>query len=400
MAVNTGIAGNNFLTSFNTTVPKLFITAETDDVTEFDQVTLKHWREEGFDVTYVPMGKGGKAYIEELKSIPNRLPLGEYFAIIAYGDAAAIVLEHFRRPSNKLCGLVAYYPSSIPDPNNQFPIGTKVLVHLAGEEVGVTRAPEVLGIQGKRRTVTRAVPKGSIPGGRLQLAYPSYSYEGAEPGFAEHDLPEYNKIAGRLSWGRSLDTIRKAFKVEVDLERVWEAHTELEFVTKDAHKTMATMVANPYVNHVPTLTGGIGRKDLLRFYDEFFIPNNPPSTRMKLLSRTIGADKVVDEMYFAFEHTQEVPWMLPNVPPTNKTVEVALVSVVCIRGGKLYHEHIYWDQASVLVQIGLLDPKLIPESSGLKGKLDRLPVAGAESVRKVMDEESEQSNELLDAWWE
>jgi hypothetical protein len=105
----------------------------------------------------------------------------------------------------------------------------KVLVHLAGSEVGVTRAPEVLGIQGKRRTVTRTVPKGSIPGGRLKLAYPSYSYEDAEPGFAEHDLEEWDKIASRLSWGRSLDTVRKAFKVEVDLERVWEEHIECEF---------------------------------------------------------------------------------------------------------------------------------------------------------------------------
>lgn len=89
--------------------------------------------------------------------------------------------------------------------------------------------------------------------------------------------------------------------------------------------------------------------------------------------------------------------MLPNIPPTDKLVEVALVSVVCIRGGKLYHEHIYWDQASVLVQIGLLDPRHIPPS--FKGKVDRLPVAGAESVRKVMDEDSEPSNDMLNAWW-
>jgi hypothetical protein len=148
--------------------------------------------------------------------------------VIAYGDAAAICLETFRRPSNKLCVLVAYYPSSIPDPNNTFPIGMKVLVHLAGEEIGVTQTKEVLGIQGKRRTVTRQLPRGTIPGGRLKLAYPSYSYEGAEPGFAEHDLEEYNKIAARLSWGRSLDTVRKGFKVEVDLEGVWEEHTERE----------------------------------------------------------------------------------------------------------------------------------------------------------------------------
>ena len=117
---------------------------------------------------------------------------------------------------------------------------------------------------------------------------------------------------------------------------------------------------------------------------------------MKLLSRTIGSDRVVDEMYISFEHTQEIPWMLPGVPATNKKVEVALVSVVCIRGEKLYHEHIYWDQASVLVQVELLDPSLIPDA--FKGKVKRLPVAGRESARKVLDEDSEPSNELIEEW--
>jgi hypothetical protein len=115
---------------------------------------------------------------------------------------------------------------------------------------------------------------------------------------------------------------------------------------------MATMVKNPYVNHVPTLTGGIGKKELRRFYADYFIPSNPPSLKMKLLSRTIGADRVVDEMFISFKHTQEMPWMLPGVPATNKEVEVALVSVVCIRGGKLYHEHIYWVGVSTLATVG------------------------------------------------
>jgi hypothetical protein len=118
---------------------------------------------------------------------------------------------------------------------------------------------------------------------------------------------------------------------------------------------------------------------------------------MRLVSRTIDVDRVVDEMVFSFEHTQEVPWMLPDVPPTGKRVSVALVAIVCIRGGKLYHEHIYWDQASVLVQIGLLDPKLVPQNMKDRG-MERLPVVGAESARKVLDESSEPSNELLSSW--
>jgi hypothetical protein len=118
---------------------------------------------------------------------------------------------------------------------------------------------------------------------------------------------------------------------------------------------------------------------------------------MKLVSRTIGTDRVIDEMIISFKHTQVVPWMLPDVPPTDKVVHVALVSVVCIRGGKLYHEHIYWDQASVLVQIGLLDPKLVPDSFKEQG-LKRLPVYGAETAAKVLDESSEPSNELISSW--
>ena len=148
---------------------------------------------------------------------------------------------------------------------------------------------------------------------------------------------------------------------------------------------METMVDEPYVNHVPTMTGGIGQKDLHRFYRDFFIHENPPSMHMRLISRTIGTDRIVDEMIISFRHTQEVPWLLPGVEPTDKQVEVALVSVVCIRGTKLYHEHIYWDQASVLVQVGLLNPK-------------GLPVVGAAGTKKVIDETSSASNQLIKDW--
>lgn len=157
------------------------------------------------------------------------------------------------------------------------------------------------------------------------------------------------------------------------------------------------MVSRPYVNHVPTLTGGIGAKDLLRFYRDFFIPCNPSSMHTKLLSRTIGSDRIVDEMLISFTHTCEIPWMLPGVSPTGKRVEIALVGVVCIRGGKLYHEHLYWDQASVLVQVGLLDAKLGAVGLGKNG-LRRLPIAGAETARKVVDEASVKSNELIPNW--
>lgn len=115
---------------------------------------------------------------------------------------------------------------------------------------------------------------------------------------------------------------------------------------------------------------------------------------MKLISRTVGTDRVVDEIFVSFQHTQEIPWMLPGVEPTGKLVEVALVAVVCIRGGKLYHEHIYWDQASVLVQVGLIDPSLLPGGK----ETGRLPVVDGSGARKVLDLEGIPSNQLLRGW--
>ena len=155
-----------------------------------------------------------------------------------------------------------------------------------------------------------------------------------------------------------------------DLARLWEEHTSHEFSTRDTEATLATMVDDAYVNHVPVLTGGVGKDALRAFYSADFIPTMPPDTTLTPISRTVGDDQLVDEMIFSFTHTQEMPWMLPGVAATNRHVEVALVVIVRFRDGKLAHEHIYWDQASVLKQLGLLtDPGL--------------PVFGRESADKV-----------------
>jgi carboxymethylenebutenolidase len=157
---------------------------------------------------------------------------------------------------------------------------------------------------------------------------------------------------------------------KADLPQLWEEHTKHEFITRDTEATLATMVEDAYVNHVPTMTGGSGKAALRDFYSRDFIPSMPPDTRLTPVSRTAGEDQLVDEMIFSFTHTQEMPWMLPGVAPTHRRVEVALVAIVRFRDGKLAHEHIYWDQASVLKQIGLLND-------------ESLPVCGAESARKI-----------------
>lgn len=157
-----------------------------------------------------------------------------------------------------------------------------------------------------------------------------------------------------------------------ELVALWEEHIRHEFDTKNTDATLATMVPDAYVDHVPVLTGGRGHDELRRFYATHFIPKMPPDMAMTPVSRTVGADQLVDEMVIGFTHTIEMDWMLPGIPPTGKRVEVALVVIVRFRDGKLAHEHIYWDQASVLAQLGLIDTS-------------KLPVAAADSARKVLD---------------
>jgi carboxymethylenebutenolidase len=166
------------------------------------------------------------------------------------------------------------------------------------------------------------------------------------------------------------------------LSDLWEEHVRYEFVTHNTEDTLATMVEDAYVNHIPVLTGGTGRDQLREFYSKRFIPQMPPDTEMVPISRTIVTDQVVDEMVIKFTHTIRMDWMLPGIAPTGKRVEIPLVAVVRFRDGKLAHEHIYWDQASVLVQLGLLDA-------------GTLPVAGIETAHKVLNP-SLPSNALID----
>jgi len=169
-----------------------------------------------------------------------------------------------------------------------------------------------------------------------------------------------------------------------DLVELWAEHCRCEFQTRDVNATMATMVPQPYVNHVPTMTGGVGYQQLKRFYAHFFIPVNPSDFRLIPISRTVGVDTIVDEFIACFTHTTEMDWLLPNVAPTGRAVEVPMVAIVKFEGDKVAHEHIYWDQASVLVQIGLLDAR-------------DLPVAGVETARKVLDPFLP-SNQLMRRW--
>ncbi|KAK3209273.1 hypothetical protein GRF29_69g1313378 [Pseudopithomyces chartarum] len=410
------LADTNGWLSFSHSTPTLFVTAEDE---EFDVETLRAWREEGFLVKYVPMGKGGKTYVNTLHHLGDGMGIGERYAIVelaasgggssAFGDAASICLEVYSEPktsTSKLCSLVAYYPSSIPDPRQRFSSSFRVLVHLAqgtgdgDSTVGVTRRPEVLGIQGRKRTVQKRITPGIGTGGlQSRVEYPVFTYEGVDAGFAEHDLDEYDAVADALAWSRSLSIVRRGFGAEVDLERVWEENVEQKFHGRNTKKILETYTTDrtPTVNFTPTLVGGSGHEELARFYREYFMANQIPIFHMRLISRTIGVDRIVDELYIQFKHTIDMPWVLPSVKPTGKKVEIVVVSIVGMRGGKVWSERLYWDQASVLFQVGLLDPDQVPEEAKKAG-LEMLPVAGSEAARKIMDFESEDTNDMIDDW--
>jgi carboxymethylenebutenolidase len=141
----------------------------------------------------------------------------------------------------------------------------------------------------------------------------------------------------------------------------------------DLELTLATMTDEPHLVNVPTMIGGVGREGVRSFYANRLIGKFfPPDVEFTEVSRTIGDDRLVDELVISFTHTQEIEWMLPGVAPTGRPISVAFVVVVGIAGGKIAYEHIYWDQATVLVQLGLIEQ-------------GRLPVAGAGAAAKVLD---------------
>jgi carboxymethylenebutenolidase len=139
-----------------------------------------------------------------------------------------------------------------------------------------------------------------------------------------------------------------------ELERVWSEHLEGEFGTKDVEATLATMVDDAYINHVPVSTGGHGKRELHAFYRDVFIPSWPDDLQMQPVNRVVGDNQLVDELHATFTHTTAMDWFLPGVPPTNRAVEVDFVVVVQFRDDLIACERIYWDHATVLRQVGLL----------------------------------------------
>src|SRR5262245_39461449 len=166
------------------------------------------------------------------------------------------------------------------------------------------------------------------------------------------------------------------------LSSVFDEHMHAEFVAHDVAATMRTMTADPHLSHMPTLMGGVGREAVAQFYRDHFVGHWPADMKAIPISRTVGADQVVDELIVCFTHDIVMNTYLPGIAPTHKYVQLPHVVIVKFDGDKIAHEHIYWDQACLLVQVGMLDPS-------------KLPVLGIEQSQKLIDPSSPMNN-LLD----
>jgi carboxymethylenebutenolidase len=326
----------------------------------------RHWRGERF-----PSGAFVQSLSDILAARTVLAPLLEASAktgAIGVGEGGVIAWR--LAASRAVDALVVYAPprsDAFADPDA---IPCPAALHVAGAPSWQDTPVEA---------ATRSRP-GTAPALRL------YEYPERKSHFYDPLHPDFERHGAAVAHSRTLAILRPALGPHYDLARLFDYHLRQEFVEHDADETMATMVEAPYVNHVPTLTGGVGHDMLKRFYKYHFIPHLPESRRSILLSETVGPDTVVRETVTIFLHTEEIDYLLPGIKPTGKEIEVATVVIAKFRGGKLYHEHIYWDQASVLVQLGLIDAK-------------GLPVAGAAAARKMLDQ-TRPANELMERWRE
>ncbi|KAK9777754.1 putative SnoaL-like domain-containing protein [Seiridium cardinale] len=352
-----------------------------------DPVPQKKWAEEGYAVARLTYAKAGTAdgawpietALEQAVDALAKLDTCDTknkFALIVYGtpaDYPADFTAKFQaafKSTSSIIASVSFSPEWDLSSNPE-------LVHSAGKAVSPLSRPN---------TSTYDYP---------QVKSDKFIVPGAE---------DFHYSAASVAHTRSLTLLKKQLEGPIfDLEKIWDEHTYYEFEDRSVEKTMATMVDEPYVNHIPTMTGGVGRERLTNFYRHHFIFNNPENTTMELVSRTVGIDRVVDEFVFTLTHTQKVDWLFPGVPPTGKHLRLPFSAVVNIRGDRLYHEHISWDQCTALVQAGLM-PEYLTFPYAVDGKEPepgkkfeyRVPAAGHEVPAKLQDQGAAASNAMFE----
>ncbi|OJJ30680.1 hypothetical protein ASPWEDRAFT_120676 [Aspergillus wentii DTO 134E9] len=423
--------------SKNSSPRHLILTSNTLD---FDQSIIRRFQAEGFDVEYIPFLGGNEDPERDRKELENRLhereddlEPGERYAVVAYNRPAFLLLASHHQsttttnPFPRLCALVTYYPDNpfATKEYDQSNLAPCVPPATNGTSSSSTYSPlSLLPVQihlADHQSSSFWDNYSNNPNKKRHRCH-VFFYPESEVGFAEPSGKYYDRISSRLAWSRALDCVKRGFGAGgsswtiPDIETVWEDYwRNLQFdsskqadADRHADQALQMMVGSsgersshdqhddhngaPVVNCVPTMVGGSDRTSLSTFYTTHFYPSGPPSQHIRLLSRTVGPDRIVDEVIVSFRHTEEIPWILPHVPPTDRDVRVPLVMTASFCAGKLAQQNLYWDQASVLVQVGLLDPMLIPGGFKATGKTrdgrempGRLPVIGVEGAERVLN---------------
>ncbi|KAL4783697.1 hypothetical protein BJX76DRAFT_368170 [Aspergillus varians] len=341
-----------------------------------DPEPLQKWAEESFVVAQLAISEDQDAIKDGLRQAIDALN------------------QHEKCTKKSSYGLVVYSPSNAP--------GLVDAIDSC-DEIKAIVSYGALPKQSKKPFLYHLAEQGgkSRSENGLVYRYPEVS----SPSFVLPSHKAFSPAPAAVAHTRCLEFLKKELNGPwFDLEAIWEEHTKFEFDERSVENTMDTMVQEPYVNHIPTITGGIGREKLSSFYANHFIFNNPDDTTMELVSRTIGIDRVVDEFVMCFTHDKPVDWLIPGVPPTGKKLRIPFMAVVNIRGDRLFHEHITWDQLTVLFQLGLM-PEYLPIPYSLPNGPTpppghvleyRVPGAGAETAQKMVDEGSVPSNEMFE----
>ncbi|EHA47811.1 hypothetical protein MGG_09427 [Pyricularia oryzae 70-15] len=303
------------------------------------------------------------------------------------------------QPKDKI-GVVAYDPYAwnlSAESINKVPSIAAVAIYTDVDQTQSLAATSV-------PTIHHVAGKSSTPPVRSE-ALTAYHYPGTTShAFATPFQPTFSYTTEALSHTRNLNLLKRHMGgPNFDLEQIWDEHCHYEFVDRSAEHTMSTMVQEPYVNHVPVLTGGVGREPLTSFYRSHFIFSNASDAELELVSRSVAIDRVIDEFIFKCTHNLEIDWLVPGIPPTGKKLEIPFTAVVNIRGDRLFHEHISWDQGTVLRQLGLM-PEYLPfpypmpdgrtPEPGKRFEY-RVPVAGVETANKMRDRNSVSSNGMF-----
>ncbi|KAF2874971.1 dienelactone hydrolase-like protein [Massariosphaeria phaeospora] len=375
-----------------------------------DPPPLQKWAEEGFAVVQLQVpGKaedGGEFPLQRAIEILRGCKgcdQEQGFGLISYLSRIPFYVAEAAYLSPDIKAIISYTGHKFTTINTSASSGPPQLLHISGP---VTPRRESCSIvpPDPDQDASSSSPKPSPEGIVKSHRYIDATTDSAWILPADED---YHSASASLAHTRSLAFLKPLLNGPYfDLEAVWDEHCRYEFGERDVAKTMATMVAEPYVNHIPTMTGGVGKERLTAFYTHHFVFSNPEDTKLELVSRTVGVDRVVDEFVFSLTHDRVVEWLLPGIPPTHKHLRIPFTAFITLRGDRLSNERIHWDQGTALHQAGLLPqwvpfPYAIDGNSPAQGKKFevQLPVAGEETAKKLVDEGSVESNAMMESAW-